>query len=395
LIKKLDAFSRDLILVKGIKSHPVVGDHNCIVQNCSQSLNIINENNNIQKTGRGRRSQSLETHESNKRRKNETNGAIETITPNYKGRLFFQNQNDILKQLPKINKRNFPKRNIIITGSPKPESVIFLLQNVFSIREPLNDFKKSYETDKFMITIACDLEKANFDFKSFQTKCNDIRKNLCAIITIENLNPSPETLMNSMNILEKIFSSHELEELLYVLFTSNKDMDEKYIKESFLKFDSVFRILGISNEINKKNYVNKRVFALNNEICTYLIKKLDSFSRDLILVKGIKSHPVVGDHNCIVQNCSQSLNIINEMESKIIFLIGPIGYGKSTTGCTLLRKRNAFTSGSDIQRVTGVLRSQVGTNGMLVIDSPGVGDASDDTVFQEQFLKNKNYLLNI
>jgi hypothetical protein len=198
-----------------------------------------------------------------------------------------------------------------------------------------------------------------------------------------------------MNILEKIFPSHELEELLYVLFTSNKDMDEKYIKESFLKFDSVFRILGISNEINKKNYVNKRVFALNNEICTYLIKKLDSFSRDLILVKGIKSHPVVGDHNCIVQNCSQSLNIINEMESKIIFLIGPIGYGKSTTGCTLLRKRNAFTSGSDIQRVTGVLRSQVGTNGMLVIDSPGVGDASDDTVFQEQFLKNKNYLLNI
>jgi hypothetical protein len=83
------------------------------------------------------------------------------------------------------------------------------------------------------------------------------------------------------------------------------------------------------------------------------------------------------------------------MESKKIFLFGPIGYGKSTTGCTLLRKRNGFTSGSDIQRVTGVLRSQVGTNGILVIDSPGVGDASDDTVFQEQFLKNKNYLLNI
>ncbi len=30
---------------------------------------------------------------------------------------------------------------------------------------------------------------------------------------------------------------------------------------------------------------------------------------------------------------------------------------------------------------------------MLVIDCPGV--TSDDTVFQDQFLKNKNYLLNI
>jgi hypothetical protein len=83
------------------------------------------------------------------------------------------------------------------------------------------------------------------------------------------------------------------------------------------------------------------------------------------------------------------------MESKKLFLIGPIGYGKSTTGCTLLRKRNAFTSGSDMQRVTGVLRSHLGTNGWLVIDSPGVGDASDDTVFQEQFLKNEKYLLSI
>jgi hypothetical protein len=73
--------------------------------------------------------------------------------------------------------------------------------------------------------------------------------------------------MNSMNILEKIFPSHELEELLYVLFTSNEDLDEKYIKESFLKFDSVFRILGISDEINKENYVNKRVCDLNKSNC--------------------------------------------------------------------------------------------------------------------------------
>jgi hypothetical protein len=73
--------------------------------------------------------------------------------------------------------------------------------------------------------------------------------------------------MNSMKTLEKIFSSHELEELLYVFFTSNEDIDEKYVKESFFKFDSVFRILGISNETNKQNYVKQRVFALNKTNC--------------------------------------------------------------------------------------------------------------------------------
>ncbi len=49
------------------------------------------------------------------------------------------------------------------------------------------------------------------------------------------MNPRPETLMNSMKTLERIFSSYELEELLFVFFTSNEDIDEKYVKESFLK----------------------------------------------------------------------------------------------------------------------------------------------------------------
>jgi hypothetical protein len=39
-----------------------------------------------------------------------------------------------------------------------------------------------------------------------------------------------------------------------------------------------------------------------------------------------------------------------------------------------------------MNRVTLGPRSQIGKNGMHVIDSPGVGDASDDIVFQEKFL---------
>ena len=134
------------------------------------------------------------------------------------------------------------KKRFLITGSPKLESLIFLLRNVFSIKEPSNDLNKDYETDKFIVTIACDLERANFNFESFQTRCNNIRKNLRAIITIENLNPRPETLMNSMKKLGEIFSSSELEKSLYVIFTSNDNIDETYIRESFLQFNAVFDI---------------------------------------------------------------------------------------------------------------------------------------------------------
>jgi len=154
------------------------------------------------------------------------------------------------------------KKRFLITGSPKLESLIFLLRNVFSIKEPSNDFNKDYETDKFIITIACDLERANFNFKSFQTRCNNIRRNLRAIITIENLNPRPETLNNSMKKLGEIFSSSELEKSLYVIFTSNDNIDETYIRESFLQFNVVFDILGISNEINKNKFAKDRVHLL-------------------------------------------------------------------------------------------------------------------------------------
>ena len=83
------------------------------------------------------------------------------------------------------------------------------------------------------------------------------------------------------------------------------------------------------------------------------------------------------------------------MEGKKVFLIGPIGYGKSTTGCTLLESRNAFTKGADMNRVTTSYSSKLGSNGMRVIDSPGVGDLTDDIVFQTRFLENKDYLLSI
>ena len=82
------------------------------------------------------------------------------------------------------------------------------------------------------------------------------------------------------------------------------------------------------------------------------------------------------------------------MEQKKLVLIGPVGYGKSTTGCTLLRKRDAFTKGSDINRITLQFQAHNG-NGLHVIDCPGIADPSNDTIFQKNFLDNKEHLFRI
>ena len=60
------------------------------------------------------------------------------------------------------------------------------------------------------------------------------------------------------------------------------------------------------------------------------------------------------------------------MDNKKIVLLGPVGYGKSTTGCTLTENRFAFTTGEDINRVSLVLQIRTGRNGLVVIDCPGI-----------------------
>jgi hypothetical protein len=60
------------------------------------------------------------------------------------------------------------------------------------------------------------------------------------------------------------------------------------------------------------------------------------------------------------------------MNGKKIILIGPVGYGKSSTGCTLIDERYAFGTGKNINRVSLEIEIEKGKNGITVVDCPGI-----------------------
>ena len=61
-----------------------------------------------------------------------------------------------------------------------------------------------------------------------------------------------------------------------------------------------------------------------------------------------------------------------KMNGKKIVLIGPVGYGKSSTGCTLAGERYAFGIGRDVNRVSLEIEIEAGKNGITVVDCPGI-----------------------
>ena len=155
------------------------------------------------------------------------------------------------------------KKNILITGSPSTDWLKFLLENVFQINEPFNDLNKShYESESYILNIACGLEKASFSFESYRNHCNQIKSNLVGIISIENLNPRPETLLNNAKIFERIFSSDDLNKYLYFFFTSSQSFKVEEIRNSFLQFNEVLRILRL-NSNQQTTFVNQRIHLLN------------------------------------------------------------------------------------------------------------------------------------
>ena len=60
------------------------------------------------------------------------------------------------------------------------------------------------------------------------------------------------------------------------------------------------------------------------------------------------------------------------LAGKKVVLIGPVGYGKSSTGNTLLKDPNAFSRGRSMNRVSVDIKHKTGLNGLTVVDCPGI-----------------------
>jgi predicted GTPase len=81
-----------------------------------------------------------------------------------------------------------------------------------------------------------------------------------------------------------------------------------------------------------------------------------------------------------------------KIDKNTIVLLGAMGNGKSTTGNNLLGG-NMFTSGNDSVSVTKSI-SLMTSGDLTVVDCPGFGDPSNETIFFRSFLNKKEQLLN-
>ena len=81
------------------------------------------------------------------------------------------------------------------------------------------------------------------------------------------------------------------------------------------------------------------------------------------------------------------------MNNKTLILVGPLGYGKSSTGNYLLQD-SVFTEGDDARPVTTSAKMSISNSGLKIVDCPGFCDPRDEIVLQREFIKNKTFFLN-
>jgi len=90
---------------------------------------------------------------------------------------------------------------------------------------------------------------------------------------------------------------------------------------------------------------------------------------------------------------SNDTNFVEESKkmAKKFIILGLMGYGKSTTGNKLCGDQ-FFTVGNDINRITTSIKFQKTKKSnvdLTVVDCPGFGDPTDETIFFHEFLKRK------
>lgn len=281
----------------------------------------------------------------------------------------------------KINNNNLKKNEkyILISGSADDKAKKLLYEYLFQIK--YDSSIQQIEYNQYKIIEQTNLNRLSFDRTLFRNRCNEIRSNLKAIICLENLNPRPETLLNDITILSECFNPNELKEKIFFVFTfSNGSKSSTELRDDILKFDTLFDYLTVSSK-EKYDFVIDKIWALGK---VELQMMTESF------------------HNFLNSNSSNFLNTRTEkiISSKLkkslrkFVIVGPMGYGKSTTGNKLCGD-DCFTVGNDISRITKSIKFQKTNADLTVIDCPGFGDPTDETIFFAEFLKKKQYFLEI
>ena len=158
---------------------------------------------------------------------------------------------------------NSKEQYILISGSADDEAKKQLYECLFQIKYDSSIEQREY--NRFKIIEQTDLNRLEFNKTNFIDKCNKIKNNLKAIICLENLNPRPETLLNDVKILSECFTSNELKEKIFFVFTfSNGSKDLVEFRNDILKFNTLFDYLMVS-EFEKSKFCLEKVWIFNKK----------------------------------------------------------------------------------------------------------------------------------
>lgn len=154
---------------------------------------------------------------------------------------------------------------ILITGVATNQTINFLLKDVFQQSNiEINSFRFEHKiSNNKTLLINCNHFEDTFILKAFKDRCNQIKSNITAIICLETLNPRPEYLNNSLELLESIFRTSELRDKLYLFLTDNqKSKQIQTIRSQFLKVEDFFNRLRVTN---KESFASKRIWLLESK----------------------------------------------------------------------------------------------------------------------------------
>ena len=195
---------------------------------------------------------------------------------------------------------------IFVIGQPSKPRLSKWLEDTFEIKdENLNEssFRVKIRNKTVEINIEfCNFNRISFDENKFVTFCQKEESNIKAIISIQNCNPRPQTIVEDISKLRRVFTAKDLKKKLYIFAITDENKEEigNRILSDNLGFNN---LLKLEDQKTKDAYKNNKIILLNQEECKQFKNKILEQNND----RGIWSFPTWQSTKGEDKACNESI----------------------------------------------------------------------------------------
>ena len=180
------------------------------------------------------------------------------------------------------------KDYILVVGQPSKDTLIYWLEETFGIiiknaQDLANNEILNYSNIRINIKF-CNFNSRSFDANEFRCFCAKIKPNLKAIVSIQNFNPRPQTIIEDSLKLLEIFTAKELKDKLFIFAITNRS---KHETQNHLMND---RQLGFNQLLelttNSSDEFRNKIFLFNQDDFRKfqaIMNKSSTFKKSVIL----------------------------------------------------------------------------------------------------------------